>query len=106
MSHDDGERDPLDALLELDGEEELLLTSEDLTDEQRAWAPANLREAMQQWPFSWRCEAYDGALQFSGEPPEGEGWDWRSVAAAVRAYPGARVELRNPGWLSVYLPEA
>jgi hypothetical protein len=75
-----------------------MLTSDELTVEQRAWEPATPTEAVRQWPFSPKIEMWDGCMVFY--PFEGD-WDWRSVAVAARAFPSSRVVLRDSGLLEV-----
>lgn len=76
-----------------------LLTSDDLTEEQRAWMPASSEELAGQWPMAHEIENWDGIPVFYAL----EEWDWRSVALAARAFPNVRVELRNPWLLAVPL---
>ena len=77
------------------------LTPEDLDDEQRAWVPDGSWSAYEQWPKARKIELIEGSLWFTGGAAD---WDWRSVALAARAYPGWRVALESPGWLTVTPP--
>jgi hypothetical protein len=79
--------------------EQPLLTSDDLTEEQRAWQPANDLDAVQTWPTVHKVENWDGVLRYYAV----EEWDWRSVAMAARTFPGVRVELLDPWHLAVPL---
>lgn len=79
-------------------------TDADLTDAQRAWVPTGCWEAYMQWPAAWKIEIGDGALEFN-DGGGGEGWDWRSVAMAARAFPGWRIVLRSPWLLAAHQPE-
>ncbi|MEZ0494633.1 hypothetical protein AB2L28_20545 [Kineococcus sp. TBRC 1896] len=76
-----------------------LLTSDDLTEEQLAWAPASAEELAGQWPMARKIEMWDGDPMFYAL----EEWDWRSVALAARTFPGVRVELLDPWHLAVRL---
>ena len=77
------------------------LSDADLTPQQRGWVPRDTTEAYGQWPIVGKVEMQDATLTFSAD---GVAWDWRSVAAAVRAFPGWRVALLGLGTLMVRQP--
>ncbi len=57
-------------------------TDDDLSPQQRSWAPLDHHEIFNTWPNDWKMEIWDGVPQFlnGSDPP----WDWRAVAIAPR----------------------
>lgn len=79
----------------------ILMDGASLTDEQREWVPTSAEEATTQWPTIGRVEIWEGQLLYRAAG--GAHSDWRSVAMAARAFPGAVIELREEMALAVIL---
>ncbi|HEY4753947.1 MAG TPA: hypothetical protein VIH37_11720, partial [Candidatus Limnocylindrales bacterium] len=69
-----------------------MLTDQDLTAEQRAWAPRHQVEARALWRAVTKVGLAAGVLVYLADEHR---FDWRIVAVAADAFPGWRIRLYN-----------